>query len=79
MSEMYRTRVDNRLDYDVCISYTEGKNLASIAANYIATNGADALYSSYFFATPVSTGSMRLCTERTDTRNRPLRFATTST
>ncbi|KAI9060880.1 Metalloprotease [Trametes sanguinea] len=36
-------------------AYSEGKSLASIAANYVASNGADSLFRSYFGSTSTST------------------------
>ncbi|KAK0441457.1 Metalloprotease [Desarmillaria tabescens] len=36
-------------------SYTEAKSLASIASSYIATNGANSLYTAYYGATSTST------------------------
>ena len=36
-------------------AYSEGKSLASIAANYVSSNGADSLFRSYFGSTSTST------------------------
>lgn len=37
-----------------CDRYSEGKSLASIASSYVASNGANSLFKSYFGSTSVS-------------------------
>ncbi|KAK0479358.1 hypothetical protein EDD18DRAFT_1337437 [Armillaria luteobubalina] len=39
----------------IALFYTEAKSLASIASSYIATNGANSLYTAYYGATSTST------------------------
>ncbi len=39
---------------DIYFTYTEAKSLASIASSYIATNGANSLYTTYYGTTLMS-------------------------